>query len=117
MSEYAAALGFCVSGRVGQSGRQRPVSTHPLEAEASTPLFSATARWPIATTPVTQEDRCRTLGGVSVVPHPDEPTGLTVLPPEEALKRAQPLPSDEEMAIDGLTDEEWKAFDKVLAER
>ncbi|MDA8057795.1 MAG: hypothetical protein M0032_07465 [Actinomycetota bacterium] len=54
---------------------------------------------------------------MSVVPHPDEPTDLTVLPPEEALKRAQPLPSDEEMAIDGLTDEEWKAFDKVLAER
>jgi hypothetical protein len=54
---------------------------------------------------------------VSVVPHPDEPTGLTVLPPEEALKRARPLPSDEEMAIEGLTDHEWKAFEKALAER
>lgn len=54
---------------------------------------------------------------MSVVPHPDEPTGLTVLPPEEALKRARPLPSDHEMAIEGLTDDEWTAFEKALAER
>lgn len=54
---------------------------------------------------------------VSVVPHPDDPAGLTVLPPEEALKRARPLPTDEEMAIEGLTDDEWKAFEKALAER
>lgn len=66
---------------------------------------------------MTHEEPCRRLAGVSVVPHPDEPTGLTVLPPEEALKRARPLPSDEEMAIEGLTDDEWKAFEKALAER
>lgn len=54
---------------------------------------------------------------VSVVPHPDEPIGLTVLPPDEALKQARPLPTDDEMAIDGLTDDEWKAFEAALAER
>jgi hypothetical protein len=54
---------------------------------------------------------------MSVVPHPDEPIGLTVLPPEEALSRARPLPSDDDMAIEGLTDREWKAFEKALAER
>lgn len=54
---------------------------------------------------------------VSVVPRPDEPSGLTVLPPEEALLRARPMPSDDDMAIDGLTDDEWKAFEKALAER
>jgi hypothetical protein len=59
----------------------------------------------------------RTLPGVSVVPHPDEPTALTVLPPEEALKRAQVLPTDDEMAIEGLTEDEWKAFDKALSEQ
>lgn len=41
---------------------------------------------------------------------------MTVLPPEEALKRARPLPSDEEMAIEGLTDDEWKAFQRHPAQ-
>lgn len=54
---------------------------------------------------------------MSVVPHPDEHSGLTVLPPEEALKRARPLPSDDDMAIEGLTDDEWKAFENALTER
>lgn len=43
--------------------------------------------------------------------------GLTVLPPDEALKRALPMPSDEDMQIEGLTDDEWKAFETALAER
>lgn len=79
------------------------------------PLFYATARSPIGTTPATHEEPCHILAGVSVVPHSDEPTGQTVLLPEEALKRAQPLQSDEEMAVEGPTDEEWKAFEAVLA--
>lgn len=58
-----------------------------------------------------------TLAGVSVVPQPEKPTGLTVVSPDEALKRAQPLPTAEELAIEGLTDDEWKAFEKALAER
>ena len=40
-----------------------------------------------------------------------------MLPPDEALKRALPLPSDEDMQIEGLTDDEWKAFETALAER
>jgi len=59
----------------------------------------------------------RTLDEVTVVPRPEEPVGLTVLPPEEALRRARPLPSDSEMAIEGLTEDEWKAFEQALAER
>jgi hypothetical protein len=54
---------------------------------------------------------------VSKVPHPEEPSGLTVLPPEEAMKRARPLPSDDEMVIEGLTDDEWTALEKALSER
>ena len=54
---------------------------------------------------------------MAVVPNADEPEGLTVLPPEEALQRARPLPSDDEMAIDGLTETEWRAFKAALAER
>ena len=54
---------------------------------------------------------------MSVVSHSDEPAGLTVVLPDEALKRAQPLPSDDDMAITDLTDDEWKAFQKALADR
>ncbi|MCU1499144.1 MAG: hypothetical protein JWM47_3097 [Acidimicrobiales bacterium] len=54
---------------------------------------------------------------MSTVADPEEPTSLTVLPPREALKRARPLPTREEMAIEGLTGEEWVAFQKALAER
>lgn len=50
-------------------------------------------------------------------PEADEPTSLTVLSPEEALEQARPLPNDAEMAIEGLTDDEWKAFERALAYR
>jgi hypothetical protein len=58
-----------------------------------------------------------TLAFVSVVSRPDEPTGLTVDLPDDALKRAQPLPSDDEMAITDLADEEWRAFQQAPADR
>ena len=32
------------------------------------------------------------------------------------MLRARPLPSDDEMAIEGLTDDEWTAFETALAE-
>ena len=54
---------------------------------------------------------------MSAVPNPQEPVGLTVLPPDEAVKHARPVPSGAELAIEGLTDEEWKAFEKALTER
>ncbi|MBK5224851.1 MAG: hypothetical protein JJE52_18645 [Acidimicrobiia bacterium] len=54
---------------------------------------------------------------MSVVPSSDEPKGITVLPPDEALQRARPAPSDQELAIEGLTDEEWTAFETAIAER
>jgi hypothetical protein len=54
---------------------------------------------------------------MSEVSRSDEPTGLTVVLPDEALKRAQPLPSDDEMAITDLADEEWRAFQQALADR
>lgn len=53
---------------------------------------------------------------MSVVEEPAEPT-LVVLPPEEALRRARPLPSVEELTIEGLTTDEWNALNAVLAER
>ena len=57
-----------------------------------------------------------TIREVSAVPNPDQPL-IVALAPEEALKAAQPLPADEEMVIEGLTDEEWEAFERALADR
>jgi len=33
------------------------------------------------------------------------------------LQRAQPLPGDDDMAIEGLADDEWAAFEQALADR
>lgn len=54
---------------------------------------------------------------MSVAENPREPIHLTVVTPDEAVHRAQPLPSDHDMAVEGLTDEEWDAFEKALADR
>lgn len=48
---------------------------------------------------------------------PEKPERLTLLPAREALRRARPLPSADEMAIEDLTDEEWKAFEAALEDR
>ncbi len=48
---------------------------------------------------------------------PKEPEPLTLLPAREALKHARPMPSADEMAIEGLTDDEWKAFEAALKDR
>ena len=42
---------------------------------------------------------------------------LVVLPPDEALRRARPVPDVEELAIEGLTIDEWDALNRVPAER
>lgn len=55
--------------------------------------------------------------GVSVAESPHGSSHLMVVTPTEALERAQPLPSDDDMAVDGLTDEEWDAFKHALADR
>ena len=53
---------------------------------------------------------------MSVADHKHEAGGLTVVPPDEALRAARPLPGDDEMAIQELTDEEWSAFAEAIAE-
>jgi hypothetical protein len=54
---------------------------------------------------------------VSVAENRDESSHLTVVTPKEALQRAQPLPSNDDMAVEGLTDAEWDAFEHALADR
>ena len=59
----------------------------------------------------------RTVAAVCAVPTRAETTRLIVVLPRDALRRARPFPSDGEMAIEGLTNEEWEAFERALAER
>jgi hypothetical protein len=54
---------------------------------------------------------------VSVAENPHASSHLTLVASDQALERARPLPSDDDMAIDGLTDEEWDAFEQALADR
>lgn len=42
---------------------------------------------------------------------------LMVLPPEEALRQARPLPDERDLMIGGLTDAEALAFEAALADR
>lgn len=46
---------------------------------------------------------------------PEEPH-LLVLPPEQALKAARPLPDRDHMVMQDVPDEEWDAFIAALAE-
>lgn len=54
---------------------------------------------------------------MSIASHPDDPAGLTVLPPDEAVEQALPVPRAEDLEIEGLTDQEWTAFEQALSER
>jgi hypothetical protein len=42
---------------------------------------------------------------------------LVVLPPDEALAAARPLPDPEESELSDLTDEEWDAFFEIMRNR
>lgn len=53
---------------------------------------------------------------VSIAAQPSETLHLTVLGPQDAIREAKPMPSTDEMAIDGLAHEEWDAFERALAE-
>lgn len=54
---------------------------------------------------------------VSVAENSQEPSHLMMVTPKDALQRALPLPSADDMAVEGLTDEEWDAFEQALADR
>jgi hypothetical protein len=54
---------------------------------------------------------------MSVAENPKGSSHLTVVVAKDALQRAKPLPGDDDMAIDDLTDDEWDAFAQALADR
>ena len=54
---------------------------------------------------------------MSVAEDPRNVSHLTVLTPLDAVERAQRLPDDADMAIEGLTDDEWAAFEHALSDR
>lgn len=54
---------------------------------------------------------------MSVAEDPRNVSHLTVLAPLDAVDRAPRLPDDDDMAIEGLTDDEWAAFEHALTDR
>jgi hypothetical protein len=56
-------------------------------------------------------------GCMSVAENREGSSHLTVVTAKEALQRAKPLPGDDDMAVEGLTDDEWDAFEQALADR
>lgn len=52
---------------------------------------------------------------MSTVEQPDEPT-VRVYPPDEALRRAQPLQAHDLLQLKDVSDEEWKAFQEALTD-
>ena len=65
------------------------------------------------------QPRCSpcTIVNMSIASHPEEPVDLTVLSPDDALDRALPAPNAQDLEIEGLTDEEWAAFQEALTSR
>jgi len=51
---------------------------------------------------------------VSSVEQPEEPA-VRIYPPDEAIKRARPLPPRDRLVIEDVPDEEWAAFQEALA--
>ena len=52
---------------------------------------------------------------MSVVEEPSEPV-VRVYHPDEAMVRARPLPAREKLVLRDVPDDEWAAFQAVLAE-
>lgn len=66
--------------------------------------------------PETGPGRRRKLGAVSTVEQPAEPP-VRAYAPDEALRRAQPLPPRDLLVLEGVADAEWDAFLEALTER
>jgi hypothetical protein len=55
-------------------------------------------------------------GVVSIAEHPNEPHLRRYTVDDPALWDARPQMSREELTIEGLSDEEWDTFHKIIAE-
>ena len=52
---------------------------------------------------------------MTIAEQPAEPR-VRVYPPEEALRRAQPLPPRDRLVIEDIPQDDWKAFQEALDE-
>lgn len=55
------------------------------------------------------------LGVVSSIGQPEEPVVRTYTP-DEAIRRARPLPPRDRLVIEDVPEEEWAAFQAALAD-
>ncbi|MCA1677187.1 MAG: hypothetical protein LC799_35085 [Actinobacteria bacterium] len=53
---------------------------------------------------------------MSIAEQPESPR-VKVYPPDEALRRAQPLPPRERLVIEDVSQDDWTAFQEALAEK
>jgi hypothetical protein len=56
------------------------------------------------------------MGGVTTADQPRQPQ-VQVVPPDQVLRRARPLPQPEDLVIHDIPDDKWAAFQRALAER
>lgn len=79
-------------------------------------LEAQVVRWGQIEVPTVTEMSARvsTLEVVSTVEQPEEPV-VRIYTPDEAIKRARPLPSRDRLVIKDVPDEEWAAFQAALA--
>ena len=65
--------------------------------------------------PPSQSDARPTLLAVTIAKQPAEPR-VKVYPPEEAPRRAQPLPPRDRLVIEDVPQDDWVAFREALDE-
>mgnify|MGYP006952621480 CR=1 FL=1 len=114
-----------VHGRATSTGTvlevEAPKCRYPGHPSSISSLVSGTGP-PIGSERSSEKLEVRTRVGaypckVSVAENPSESGNLTVVVPKDALLRAQALPSADDMAVEGVTAEEWDAFEQALADR
>ncbi len=99
-------------------GRYRPGDTLLafVASRESTPC-----QWSLTGQRIPDLMRCRTsardgrLGVVSSIEQPEEPVVRTYTP-DEAIRRARPLPPRDRLVIEDVPEEEWAAFQAALAD-
>ena len=105
--QWWAANAHCSSGR------------HRGNHRAGAPRQRCHGERSVTDPATTQPDPTRpagsTPGDVTIAEQPAEP-GVKVYPPDEALRRAKPLPPRERFVIEDVPQDDWTAFREALAE-
>lgn len=113
--QWWAANAHCSTGR--HRGNHRAGAPRPSRrgTTATVPWRTVCDRIPLRHSRTRQPPAGSTLGDVTIAEQPAEP-GVKVYPPDEALRRAKPLPPRERFVIEDVPQDDWTAFREALAE-